>query len=188
MHTVMLLTHTSCLSRLSRVTRRSIVMASGFPWSNATIIVQEGQPEQQLLCARALWLIGVCGTDLPNEHWAAAYQILVHYMSVQDLVLCLTALGAVLAMTAVVLEEASALEQAEEAVLHMQRQIQRVRQLQQQQHQNQGSQGGRDGGLLRELPWQQDRFLQEQEQDLQVRLPHIPFLRASILYVICLSS
>lgn len=93
-------------------------------------------------------------------------------MSVQDLVLSLTALGAVLAMTAVVLEEASALEQAEEAVLHMQRQIQRVRQLQQQQVQQQQQQGrdaGREGGgLLREMPWQQERFLQEQEQDLQV--------------------
>ena len=44
-------------------------------------------------------------------------------MSVQDLVLSLTALGAVLAMTAVVLEEASALEAAEEAELHMQRQV-----------------------------------------------------------------
>lgn len=132
------------------------------------------QPEQQLLCARALWLIGVCGTDLPNQHWSAAYPLLVHYMSVQDLVLSLTALGAVLAMTAVVLEEASALEQAEEAVLHMQRQIQRVRQLQQQQQaqqqqqQQQGRDAGREGGgLLREMPWQQERFLQEQEQDLQ---------------------
>ncbi len=137
-------------------------------------MLQETQPEQQLLCARALWLIGVCGTDLPNEHWSAAYPLLVHYMSVQDLVLSLTALGAVLAMTAVVLEEASALEQAEEAVLHMQRQIQRVRQLQQQQAQQQQQQQGRDagregGGLLREMPWQQERFLQEQEQDLQVR-------------------
>ncbi len=134
---------------------------------------QETQPEQQLLCARALWLIGVCGTDLPNQHWSAAYPLLVHYMSVQDLVLSLTALGAVLAMTAVVLEEASALEQAEEAVLHMQRQIQRVRQLQQQQAQQQQQQQGRDagregGGLLREMPWQQE-LLQEQEQDLQVR-------------------
>ncbi|DBA91518.1 TPA: hypothetical protein ACH3X1_003140 [Trebouxia sp. C0004] len=132
----------------------------------------ETQPEQQLLCARALWLIGVCGTDLPHQHWSAAYPLLVHYMSVQDLVLSLTALGAVLAMTAVVLEEASALEQAEEAVLHMQRQIQRVRQLQQQHAQQQQQQQGRDagregGGLLREMPWQQERFLQEQEQDLQ---------------------
>ena len=89
-------------------------------------------------------------------------------MALPDLVLSLTALGAVLAMTAVVLEEASALEQAEEAVLHMQRQIQRVRQLQQQQQQ--GREGAREGGLLRELPWQQERFLQEQEQDLQVTL------------------
>ncbi len=91
-------------------------------------------------------------------------------MSVEDLVLSLTALGAILAMTAVVLEEASALEQAEEAVLHMQRQIQRVRQLQQQQAQQlQGQDPRREGGgLLREMPWQQERFLQEQEQDLQV--------------------
>ena len=130
--------------------------------------MQERQPEQQLLCARALWLIGVCGTDLPNEHWAAAYPLLVQYMAVPDLVLSLTALGAVLAMTAVVLEEASALEQAEDAVLHMQRQIQRVRQLQQ-QAQQQGREGAREvGGLLREMPWPQERFLQEQEQDLQV--------------------
>ncbi|KAL3137525.1 hypothetical protein ABBQ38_004810 [Trebouxia sp. C0009 RCD-2024] len=124
----------------------------------------EQQPEQQLLCARALWLIGVCGTDLPTQHWGAAYPLLVHYMAIPDLVLSLTALGAVLAMTAVVLEEASALEQAEEAVLHMQRQIQRVRQLQQQA----GREGAREGGgLLREMPWPQERFLQEQEQDLQ---------------------
>ena len=130
------------------------------------LLLQETQPEQQLLCARALWLVGVCGTDLPNQHWPGAYALLVHYMSVQDLVLSLTALGAVLAMTAVVLEEASALEQAEEAELHMQRQIQRFRQLQQ-QHQGQG-QGLSGAGLLRELPWQQAHFLQEQEQDLQV--------------------
>lgn len=138
--------------------------------------MQERQPEQQLLCARALWLIGVCGTDLPNEHWSAAYPILVHYMAVPDLVLSLTALGAVLAMTAVVLEEASALEQAEEAVLHMQRQIQRVRQLQQQQQQGRegAREGAREGGLLRELPWQQERFLQEQEQDLQVTVLLLP--------------
>lgn len=130
--------------------------------------LQEQQPEQQLLCARALWLIGVCGTDLPNQHWAAAYPLLVHYMAIPDLVLSLTALGAVLAMTAVVLEEASALEQAEEAVLHMQRQIMRVRQLQQ-QAQQQGREAGQEGGgLLREMPWPQERFLQEQEQDLQV--------------------
>ena len=98
-------------------------------------------------------------------------------MAVPDLVLSLTALGAVLAMTAVVLEEASALEQAEEAVLHMQRQIQRVRQLQQQALQ-QGREAGREGGggLLREMPWPQERFLQEQEQDLQVCLALNPYL------------
>ncbi|KAL0029584.1 hypothetical protein WJX79_006026 [Trebouxia sp. C0005] len=56
--------------------------------------LMETQPEQQLLCARALWLIGVCGTDLPNQYWES-------------------------------------------------------------------------GGLLREMPWQQERFLQESEQDLQ---------------------
>ena len=96
-------------------------------------------------------------------------------MAVPDLVVSLTALGAVLAMTAVVLEEASALEQAEEAVLHMQRQIQRVRQLQQ-QAQQQGREAGREGagGLLREMPWPQDRFLQEQEQDLQVTVAFYP--------------
>ena len=155
------------------------------------MLLQEKQPEQQLLCARALWLIGVCGTDLPNRHWAAAYPLLVHYMSVQDLVLSLTALGAVLAMTAVVLEEASALEQAEEAVLHMQRQIQRVRQLQQQQAQQQQQQQGGDagresGGLLRELPWQQG-FLQEQEQDLQVRGKKLRKSMSASLSLSCLS-
>ena len=135
--------------------------------------LQEKQPEQQLLCARALWLIGVCGTDLPNQHWGAAYPLLVQYMAVPDLVLSLTALGAVLAMTAVVLEEASALEQAEEAVVHMQRQIQRVRQLQQQAQGQGGREGGREGGavgLLREMPWPQEHYLQEQEQDLQVMI------------------
>ena len=157
------------------------------------MLLQEKQPEQRLLCARALWLIGVCGTDLPNKHWAAAYPLLVHYMSVQDLVLSLTALGAVLAMTAVVLEEASALEQAEEAVLHMQRQIQRVRQLQQQQaqqqqQQQQGGDAGREsGGLLRELPWQQERFLQEQEQDLQVRGKKLRKSMSVSLSLSCLS-
>ena len=146
-------------------------MTAIMPQVNKRHLLQERQPEQQLLCARALWLIGVCGTDLPNRHWAAAYPILVQYMAVPDLVLSLTALGAVLAMTAVVLEEASALEQAEEAVLHMQRQIQRVRQLQQQ-----GREGAREGGggLLREMPWPQERFLQEQEQDLQVTVASNP--------------
>lgn len=94
-------------------------------------------------------------------------------MAVPDLVLSLTALGAVLAMTAVVLEEASALEQAEEAVVHMQRQIQRVRQLQQQAQGQGGREGGREGGavgLLREMPWPQEHYLQEQEQDLQVMM------------------
>lgn len=154
------------------------------------IPLQETQPEQRLLCARALWLIGVCGTDLPSQHWADAYNSLVNYMSMPDLVLALTALGAILAMTAVVLEEVSAVEQAEEAVMHMQRQIQRMRNLQQQHQQRQQQQqqqqqvqqeedhpllGGMDrvemwglGGLVRSsTPWQQEQFLQEQEQDLQ---------------------
>lgn len=151
--------------------------------------MQEGQPEQRLLCARALWLIGVCGTDLPSQHWTSAYNTLVHYMSVYDLVIALTALGAILAMTAVVLEEVSAVEQAEEAVVQMQRQIQRMRNLHQQHQQRQQLQqgdqqddhplagGGVDnglemwglGGLIRSsMPWQQEHFLQEQEQDLQV--------------------
>ena len=131
------------------------------------------------------------------EHWSNAYTTLVGYLSVRDLVLALSALGAILAMTAVVLEEVSAVEQAEEAVLHMQRQIQRMRNLQQHHQQRQqqqqqhheapggdqedhplaGGVGGHDngvemwglGGLVHaSAPWQQEQFLQEQEQDLQV--------------------
>lgn len=165
--------------------------------ATALLVVQETQPEQRLLCARALWLIGVCGTDLPSEQWSNAYTTLVGYLSVRDLVLALTALGAILAMTAVVLEEVSAVEQAEEAVLHMQRQIQRMRNLQQQHQQQQQQQQGRQQGQARgdegdhpsageqdngrevwgltgimraSAPWQQEQFLQEQEQDLQVGL------------------
>ncbi len=59
----------------------------------------------KLLRTRALWLVAVCGQDLPQELWQEAYAAAVGHMASSDLVVALTAVTAVLEQSHQVMEE-----------------------------------------------------------------------------------
>lgn len=58
--------------------------------------------------ARAVWLVGVCGADLPSPQWATALGALVAHISSADLVLALTAVSALMALCSSLLEQQQA--------------------------------------------------------------------------------
>lgn len=59
----------------------------------------------KLLRTRALWLVAVCGQDLPQELWQEAYAAAVGHMASSDLVVALMAVTAVLEQSHQVMEE-----------------------------------------------------------------------------------
>lgn len=58
-----------------------------------------------ILRARALWLIGVCGEELPPVPWADAFALAVQHIRAPDAVVALMAVSAVTALVSTVLEE-----------------------------------------------------------------------------------
>ena len=67
-----------------------------------------GLQEWSILVTRAVWLVGVCGGDLPAPQWAPALSVLVHHMSSADLVLALTSVSALMALCSSLLEQQQA--------------------------------------------------------------------------------
>ena len=65
----------------------------------------------KLLRTRALWLVAVCGQDLPQELWQEAYAAAVGHMASPDLVVALTAVTAVLEQSHQVMEELQSTQQ-----------------------------------------------------------------------------
>ena len=63
------------------------------------------QLHHNVLRARALWLVGVCGGELPREAWAEALHCLVVHLSANDLVVSLSAVSALMAMASAIFEE-----------------------------------------------------------------------------------
>ena len=63
-----------------------------------------GQLLRSVLVARAAWLVGVCGTELPPPLWAAAFAALTSHISDADLVLALTAVSAAMSLCTFLLE------------------------------------------------------------------------------------
>lgn len=61
--------------------------------------------QQRVLVARAAWLVGVCGGDLPPALWGEALAHLIRHMGSPDLVLALFSVSAVLALLSVFIEQ-----------------------------------------------------------------------------------
>ncbi|KAK9845638.1 hypothetical protein WJX84_002303, partial [Apatococcus fuscideae] len=57
------------------------------------------------LRARALWLIGACGSDLPQNLWEEALLLVAQHMQASDLVVALTAIAALMPLLTIILEE-----------------------------------------------------------------------------------
>ena len=57
------------------------------------------------LRARALWLIGACGSDLPQNLWEEALLLVAQHMQASDLVVALTAVAALMPLLTIILEE-----------------------------------------------------------------------------------
>lgn len=55
--------------------------------------------------ARAAWLVGVCGGELPPALWGEALASLARHMASTDLVLALSAVSATLALLSVFIEQ-----------------------------------------------------------------------------------
>ncbi|KAG2494047.1 hypothetical protein HYH03_007693 [Edaphochlamys debaryana] len=64
-----------------------------------------------VLAARALWLLGVCGGELPGSCMPGAYQLCVCYLASEDVVVALSAVTALLGLLSLVLDDQAALEQ-----------------------------------------------------------------------------
>lgn len=67
--------------------------------------LDSGQLQRNLLIARAAWLVGVCGGDLPPAVWADALRTVIAHVSDGDLVLALTAVSASMSLCTSLLEE-----------------------------------------------------------------------------------
>ncbi len=67
--------------------------------------------EGSIMRARALWLVGVCGEDLPPRLWQDAFRLAVQHMESADLVVALMAVSAVAALIAVALQEKKFIDQ-----------------------------------------------------------------------------
>ncbi|KAK9829330.1 hypothetical protein WJX72_005222 [[Myrmecia] bisecta] len=63
-----------------------------------------------VLRARALWLIGTCGHDLPPAQWHDAFALVVRHLGSADLVVALAAVASLTALTASVSEEEQKLQ------------------------------------------------------------------------------
>ncbi len=61
--------------------------------------------QQRVLVARAAWLVGVCGGELPPPLWGEALACLVRHMGSPDLVLALSAVSALLALLSTFIEQ-----------------------------------------------------------------------------------
>ncbi|KAK9865409.1 hypothetical protein WJX84_004910 [Apatococcus fuscideae] len=73
------------------------------------------------LRARALWLIGACGSDLPQPQWEEALQLVAQHMQASDLVVSLTAVAALMPLLTIILEE--------EQVIRHEKEIQKRQQM-----------------------------------------------------------
>lgn len=68
----------------------------------------DGSPEtlaRHVLHARAIWLVGVMGNRLPPELWTEALGLVASGLSRSDLVLALSSVASLIAMTAGILED-----------------------------------------------------------------------------------
>lgn len=72
---------------------------------NGQLSLVSGQVQRNLLTARAAWLVGVCGGDLPPAIWADALRTVIAHVSDGDLVLALTAVSASMRLCTSLLEE-----------------------------------------------------------------------------------
>ncbi len=61
--------------------------------------------QQRVLVARAAWLVGVCGGELPPPLWGEALVHLIRHMGSPDLVLALFSVSAVLSLLSVFIEQ-----------------------------------------------------------------------------------
>ena len=61
--------------------------------------------QQRVLVARAAWLVGVCGGELPPLLWGEAVSHLIRHMGSHDLVLALSSVSAMLALLSVLIEQ-----------------------------------------------------------------------------------
>lgn len=68
-----------------------------------------------VLQARALWLVGVCGSDLPRPLWTQACDLVIRHMGARDLVVALMAVSSAMGLAALILDDQQKLEQAEAA-------------------------------------------------------------------------
>ncbi|KAG2446721.1 hypothetical protein HYH02_008283 [Chlamydomonas schloesseri] len=64
-----------------------------------------------VLAARALWLLGVCGGELPAAALGGAYQLCVCYLAAEDVVVALSSVTSLLGLLSLVLDDQAALEQ-----------------------------------------------------------------------------
>jgi hypothetical protein len=64
-----------------------------------------------LLQARALWLVGACGTELEREQWIDAWGLSVAHIGARDLVVALQAVQAVLLLAIQILDDQAILDQ-----------------------------------------------------------------------------
>lgn len=76
-----------------------------------------------ILRARAVWLVGVCGSDLPPAAWSQAYAHMAQHIAARDLVVALTSVAALMVATVSTLEE----ERAAVARRELMQQRQRMR-------------------------------------------------------------
>ena len=74
-----------------------------------------------ILRARAVWLVGVCGSDLPPAAWSQAYAHMAHHIAARDLVVALTSVAALMVATVSTLEEERAAVARRELVQQRQR-------------------------------------------------------------------
>lgn len=58
-----------------------------------------------ILRARAVWLVGVCGSDLSPAAWSQAYAHMAQHIAARDLVVALTSVAALMVATVSTLEE-----------------------------------------------------------------------------------
>ncbi|WIA23852.1 hypothetical protein OEZ85_013510 [Tetradesmus obliquus] len=79
----------------------------------------EGSPDiiAAVLQARALWLVGACGTELEREQWVDAWGLSVAHIGARDLVVALQAVQAVLLLAIQILDDQAILDQVAAAKL-----------------------------------------------------------------------
>ncbi|EIE26982.1 ARM repeat-containing protein [Coccomyxa subellipsoidea C-169] len=73
-----------------------------------------GRLQRSVLVARAAWLVGVCGGELPPALWSSALSSLTSHIADADVVLGLTATSAAMSLCTALLEQQHAIRQAQE--------------------------------------------------------------------------